>query len=259
MAADAIDYDKLGTERFRNFCRTIKQLVRTDSVHVDLIVAAGNTGQSMARFTTLIYEALGLDLPPILEAPFYRYYPGHQENPSWAFSGAVLKPHIIEQVRKLQGPIRNVLFVDDEIGSGTTAIGMLGILNDAIHELGLPKIEQYYIVAEDQGFRPPKALPEIVFKPYDHEIEGLNNVIFFVNPYELEKPIADALGDDKHFLFHLRTNILLGLPIKDFNNGSPIFTDVFLREAQAKIPNLAGLQEAYLVFLRERIRTALSE
>lgn len=253
-----IDYDKLGTGRFANFCHAVRQLVQTEAVHIDLIVAAGNTGQSMARFTVLIYEALGLPVPPVMDAPFYRYYPGHQENPSWAFSGEVLKPHIIEQLQKLSGPVVNVLFVDDEIGSGTTAIGMLGLLNGAIHDLNLPRIEHYYIVAEDQGFRPPKALPEILFRPYDRETEGLNNVIFFANPYELEQPVAKALGDDPPFPFHLRTNILLGLPIKDFNNGQPIFTDAFLRQAQAKIPNLVELQAAYLQFLRDRIARALA-
>ena len=253
-----IDYDRLGNERFAGFCRTIKQLVVTEGVDIDLIIAAGNTGQSMARFTALVYETLGKPVPPKLEAPFFRYYPGHQENPSWAFSGAVLLPEIVDQLRKLKDPVRTVLFVDDEIGSGTTAIGMLGLLHSATNELVMPKVEHYYVVAEDQGFRPPKAFPEIVFRPFSHETEGLNNVIFFANPYDLEQPIVEAFGDDPPFNFHLRTNILLGVPIKDFNNGQPIFTDKFQKMAQAKIPNLAELQSRYELFLRECIRQAVA-
>ncbi|OGD62543.1 hypothetical protein A2160_05860 [Candidatus Beckwithbacteria bacterium RBG_13_42_9] len=253
-----INQGKLGKQRFCKFCSAIKKLIGNDRLHFDLIIAAGNSGQSLAKFTELIYKKLEQIPPPKLQIPFFRYLPGFRDKPDKVFNSKVFLPRIFDQLKNLNKEVVNVLFVDDEIGLGLTATNILNLLNQALKELGKPKIENYYIVAEDQGFKVPKKYPEIKFIPYDFESEGYNNTIFLFNPWELEKPIIDVLGNDDKFAFHLRTNLLLGLPIKDFNGGKPIYTDKFLKIAKEKIPDFQKLQENYLIFIEQTIKDCLS-
>lgn len=247
-----IDYGKLGEQRFCKFCRVTKDLI--NEVSFDLLIAAGNSGQSLAKFTELIYQELNKEAPPKLQIPFFRYFPGYRDNPDKVFASKTFLTEVVNQIKNVSGEIKNVLFVDDEIGLGLTATGIFNLLNQALKKINKPKIENYYIVAEDQGFKVPKEHPEIRFIPYDLELDGYNNVIFFFNPSEFEDPIENALGDDDRFSFRCRTNILLGVPIKDFNNGKPVYTDRFLKEAEEKIPNLQKLQEQYLIFIKQTIK-----
>jgi hypothetical protein len=257
-ARQHIDYGKLGKQRFCKFCLAIKKLVHTDKLHFDILISAGNSGQSLATYTELIYQELYQEAPPKLQIPFFRYFPGYRDNPDKIVDSTIFLPEIINYVDNLNREIRNVLFVDDEIGSGITATNILNLLNQALKEIGRSKITNYYIVAEDQGFRAPKEYPEIKFIPYDHERAGYNNVIFFFTPWELEKPIIDVLGDDDTFAFHLRTNLLLGLPIKEFNRGKPVYTDRFLKITKRGIPHFKKMQESYLVFIKHAIKDCLA-
>lgn len=245
---------ELGQQRFCKFCHTIKKLIAEDSVHFDLLIAAGNSGQSLARFTELIYQELKQGAPPKLQIPFFRYLPGYHDDPNKIFDSKIFLPEVISQINNTKGQIKNVLFIDDEIGLGITAMGIYNLLNQALKQTNKPNIENYCIVAEDQGFKVPKEHPEIKFIPYDFEIDGFNNAIFLINPLEFEKPSIDVFGDDNKFAFHQRTNILLGLPLKDFNGGNPIFTDRFLRIAKERIPNFTKLQEKYLAFIKQAIK-----
>ena len=259
MDEQKIDYGKLGRQRFYNFCHVIKKLIQDDKLHFDLLISAGNSGQSLAKFTEFIYQELNQEVPPKLQIPFFRYFPGHNDDPDNIFDSKIFLPEVTNQIKNIGGDIKNVLFVDDEIGLGITATSIFNLLNQALKQIGKPKIENYYIVAEDQGFKVPKECPEIKFIPYDFELDGYNNVIFFFNPWELEKPVIDVLGDDDKFPFHLRTNLLLGLPIKDFNDGKPIYTDKFLKIAKDKILDFQKLQDSYIVFIRQAIKDCLKE
>ena len=54
MDEQKIDYGKLGKQRFCNFCHVIKKLIQDDKLHFDLLISAGNSGQSLAKFTEFI-------------------------------------------------------------------------------------------------------------------------------------------------------------------------------------------------------------
>jgi len=249
-----IDYGKLGRQRFCKFCHVIKQLIQENGLHFNLLIAAGNSGLSLAKFTELIYQELNQESPPKLQIPFFRYFPGHNDDSGKIFESKIFLSEVINQVKNSKIEIKNVLFVDDEIGLGITAISIFNLLNQALKEARKPRIENYYIVAENQGFKTPKENSSIKFIPYDFELDGYNNVIFFFNPLEFEKPIIDMFGDDDKFPFHQRTNLLLGLPIKDFNSGHPIYSDKYLKIAQERIPNFNNLQKNYLTFIKAAIK-----
>lgn len=253
-----IDYGALGKQRFDNFCHTVDQLISDQGNPIDLLAAGGNSGMALEASTELIYEAKGLSVPHTLRVPLYRYLPGHSDDdPACRLDTGSLLGMVNEQVASIH-PVHNVLFVDDEIYHGYTALGTLDLINQSLAQHNQPKVERYTIVAEDQGFEVPQGYPEVRFVPYDYELEGLNNVIFFFTPSEFEDKIAKVLGDDSVFPFHCRTNILLGVPVKEFNNGHPRFTDKYLEIAQEKVPNLRQLQERYRTFLKGEIARCLS-
>jgi len=248
---------KFGEQRFCNLCHIIKKLIQKDRLQFDILIAAGNSGLSVVRFTELIYQELGQNVPEKLLIPFFRYFPGHKDNPDKAFDIKIFFPEIVNQVRNLNKEIKNVLFVDDEIGLGITATSILTLINLALKEIGKPTINNYYIIAEDLGFKIPKNHPEIKFIPLEFGLRGYNDVIFYLNPPRFEKKIIDVLGNNDRFAFYYRTNILLDLPIKDFNSGMPIYTDNFLKIMREKIPNFQKIQKAYLAYIKQLIKNCL--
>ncbi len=247
-----IDLGKLGKQKFCKFCHVIKELLIERQVTFDLIVASGNSGLIMAKFTELLYEYLGKPAPDILRIPFYRFFPGKEEN----FDNYILLTSIIEELKPC-GNINSVLFVDDEIEKGTTAFGSLELMNAALDKLGRPRIQNFYIVAEDHGFMLPTKYSEVKFFPHDTKTGDYVKAIFFTTPPELEKPLLDVLGEDEVFRFHNRRSVLFNLPVKDFNKGKPIFTNKYLTLAKESISNLATLQEAYYNNLRSLINDCL--
>jgi len=253
-----INYGKIGKQKFSNFSHTIKRLSLDERLKFDLLIAAGNSGQSMAKFTTMIFNELGKPSPPILEVPFFRYLPGQRENPDGLFNNEIFLAGIKTQLKQIGGDIRKVLFVDDEIGKGLTAWGVLDLLNEGLSNAGKPQIKDYYIVAEDQGFKIPGRYKNVKFIPYDSETEGHNNAIFYFTPSKFDKPLK-KIFDEKELSFHSRTNLLLSLPVKEFNGGKPRYTTKFLKTAKRKIPDFQKLQEDYHDFIREAIKKNLKK
>lgn len=254
---EKIDMGAMGKRRFCRFCHVIKKLLIKRKLHFELIIAVGNSGISMGRFTELIYNYYHLEVPPRLNIPFYRFIPGFEENTDKLFDSRYYLDEIISKLKRID-TIENVLFVDDEIGKGITAIGLFKLINEALERLNKPRIKSYYIVAEDQGFKPPQCSPEIKFAPYDFEVEGHFNAIFYTTPLEYEKPIVAVLGDDNKFAFHKRTNLLFGLPVKDFNFGEPIYTDKFLKLVERKKPDFKNLQKKYQKYIVQLVETCLN-
>ncbi len=256
-ASQEVDYGALGKQRFDNFCRTVDHIISDKDNPVDLLVAGGNSGAALVAFTELIYEVKGLSVPPKVSVPLYRYSPGHRDDPAYRLGIGLLLGMVSEQLSAIPS-VHNALFVDDEIYHGFTALGLLDLVNQSLAQSNRPKVEQYTIVAEDQGFEVPQGYPKVRFVPYDYELEGFNNVIFFFTPSEFEDPIARALGDDSVFPFHCRTNILLGQPVKEFNDGQPRFTEKYIEIAREKVPNFGELQKRYRAFLKGEIKRCLS-
>ncbi len=245
-------YD-LGMRKFINFCKTIKSLIKDQGLKFDLIVASGNSGLAMGRYAEMIFKELSVEYPPRLSIPFYRFLSGYRDDRNKKFDSSFFIPNVQKQIADISHT-NDVLFVDDEIGLGITALSILDLLNQVLTGQGRPVLRSYYIVAENQGFNIPEEKKEIRFIPYDTETEGYNNVIFFMTPPELEKPIMQVFGDDESLPFHQRVNILLNLPIKDFNNGNPIYTNKYLEMANGKIPNFKELQEKYERYIENLIR-----
>jgi len=247
------DLGQLGRERLEGFCKTLKKLLVDEAVQFDVIVAAGNSGLAMSSFAFMVFDALHISRPMLLKVPFFRYLPRHNDDPQHLFLISTFEDEIRAQLDDIKLQSNNFLFVDDEIGQGITALGMYSLIKPGLAELNRVENFGYYIVAEDQGFKVPANLTDIHFHSFSKEIEGLNNIIFYMIPAEFEDPIIKALGDDEKFTFHWRANLLLDLPIKDYNNGNPVFSDKWLDKARNDIPEFTRLQMQFQKYIMKDI------
>lgn len=257
MKKEEINLGDLGRARFAEFCKIIKDLVYNQKIPFDLIIGVGNSGSALAKTTSMIYQMLQIPSPEILYIPMYRYMPGHEDDEAFKFDKQYYYPQINNFVKKYEPGLKNILLVDDEIGMGLGSLNVFSLFKQSCKENGKQDSFNFYIVAENQGFVPPAEYPQIEFVPFGHRVEGLFNVIFYVTPSELEEPIIDVFGDDDAFPFHWRTNLLLNLPNKEFNNGQPRFTDRYLIRANEQIPNFNVMQKRYKTFLVGLIQDSL--
>ncbi len=249
-----INLGEEGRKRLINFCKRVKEVILNDEIYH--LVSGGNSGISLSEISLIIFDLLNKPKPNVLNVPFYRYYPNHRDDENFKFDYSYYAKEIDEYVKTV-GQGGNYLFVDDEISQGNTALGIYKLIENSLKRNGLSPIEKYYIVAEDQGFKIPDGLKNIIFKPFSEGIEGYYNLIFTFLPSEFEKPIVDYFGDDDKLAFHKRANLLLNLPVKDFNNGKPIFSKKILIEGRKNIPNFEDLQKGFREYLQEEIKEAI--
>jgi hypothetical protein len=246
-------------QRLRQFVKTIYNLVTSEGVDFKLLVCGGNTGLVMAYITERIYTIASIVLPHKLALPTYRYYPGFLNEPKYLFDNSALHYNVeaaLDNFPKLQ----NVLFVDDEIGLGITALTIHKLLTDWQQAHHPCNDFNYYIVAEDQGFQLDASRTDgnIYFSPFSSEMEGWNNGIANIVPKEYATPIAQVFPAEI-LPFHQRMNILLDLPIKKFADGKPRFGSSLLEQAKKMVPNLRLLQQGFSRFLDEKVSGYLGE
>ncbi len=253
------DLELAAEQRFRQFVLTIQSLVLAQNIQFDLLVAGGNTGLVMADLTRRIYARLGLGAPRELLLPIYRYDPGFRDDPAHRFDNSCLWPEVEQAMRGCRA-LRNVLFVDDEIGLGITALTLLDFVQRWRREQLAADGFDYYVVAEDQGFEPRGGPPgvEVHFAPYAGEIDGWNNVIANIVPPKYTQPLEQVFPEAT-LPFHQRLNLLLNLPIKELVDGKPRYGSGPLEAARASIPALGDLQAGFQRWLDRKIRACLRQ
>jgi hypothetical protein len=241
------------TRHLQGFVAVVQELALARAVNFDLLVSGGNTGLVMMYITERIYNHLGVHVPPKLALPIFRYAPGFLDNPAYLHDNSALQEDV-ESCLLGSPRLRNVLFVDDEIRAGITALTILRLLRawQRLHQGGVPI--EYYIVAENQGFNARNSLPDasLRFFPYAAQKENWNNVIACLVPQEFEEPIKKVFPDQV-LMFHHRMNILLGLPLKEFNGGKPRFGYEVHDEVAARVSELPALQKGFREFLDQKI------
>lgn len=244
-----MDLGKLGEDSLLQFIKTFKRLLVNDKRRFDLVVGAGDSGQLMVYITRLVYEMLKINMPQTIVAPIYRHA---DEAETILFDNSQLAADYSDiSVSNVQ----NILFVDDEIGSGNATKGMLDLLIKLIKKSG--KVLTYTIIAEDGGFD-LKSIQiqnvKIEFISPKTRAENVFNAISYIIPAEYEQPIKNALQYEIKDLNSKQVmNILLNLPIKEFNNGKPRFTFQMHEMAKKLISNLPKLQEGYRSHLKTQV------
>jgi hypothetical protein len=134
------------------------------------------------------------------------------------------------------------------VGSGVVAKALVEL---AFSFPGTPKIT---FIAEDGGFNDKAILADISFIPTKVRKDGVYSAISYIVPTEFSEPVRKALEgniedlNDKHVM-----NVLLGLPIKEFNGGKPQFTHRFEKIVASKLPSLPELQKGFKAYLATEI------
>ncbi len=245
------NYLAIGEHNFKQLVNVVKKLFVDEKREYDLIIGTGNTGLVMTTFTAFILKELHIAVPSILTLPLLRFVDQHEQE---LFNNDIFLEEVKRQLEGIE-KIEQVLFIDDEIYRGISVKTAVQLVMKAksVKEMHVT------VVAEDQGFQWKNDIPgvDLEFLPFAQEIEGHNNVIFYMIPSEYDKPIKDIFPDET-LKWHTRINILLGLPIKAIINNKPEFTFRFNKEAKEKIKDLDKLQEDFLIHVKKLIRQSLN-
>lgn len=245
---------KKGRNNLKAFFQSLQKLLKEDQTTFDLVIGSGDSGIAMARLTEMVYQRLGLKMPAKLLIPFYRFtqkdVPGGE-----TANNIVLLADIKRQVSEIN-EVQNILFVDDEIGSGSTFKGIADLLERANQNVFGNKAT-VYILAEDHGWKPEEQTQfKIKFLPFASKNKGISNAISYVIPNEFEHPIKTRYSDQEHGSKE-RMNALMNLPIKTMVDGLPQWSDKWQKQLEKEIPQFRKLQKGFTDYLDNLLEEAL--
>lgn len=239
------DYDKLSRNSLALFVKELHKVI--SELHYDLILAGGDSGNIMAWITNVVYEMLQVSPSQIVTLPIYRHADYAE---TVLFDNKILSP----QIQLVEGTLKNILIVDDEVGIGNTVKGLLDALGGATSEK--PSVT---FIAEDDGFDASKIIGwNIDFRPPQVKVKDIYNAVSYIIPQEYELPVRKVLEpivedtNDKHIMA-----TLLNLPIKEYNDGQPEFTFKYRDKCLEQIDNFESLQKDFQDFIRTEISKVL--
>ncbi len=242
--------EQLGEASLNAFTKTLSTLLIAEKRRFDMIVSAGNSGQIMMWLTKVVYESLGLPLPSTVVFPIYRYkdFPEKKlfDNSSILFDYASIRIPI---------HTKHILFVDDAIEQGNAAEATRQLLL----ALGLHDFF-YTILAEDGRIEKQiigKENTEYIF-PQQRATE-VKSAISYVIPKKYATPIQNIL-EKEHITWknkHIMC-MLLHLPIKELQDGKPIFSYRLEETVKRSSPNFTTLQREYQQYLKKKVIICLS-
>lgn len=150
-----INRTKLAKKSIERFSARLFSLLEMQDF--DLIVAPGNSGLMMSEIVKLVYEQCNKKLPELLVIPVYR--DGTEHNQRF-------------EIKK----VSEVLFVDDEIMTGTSAKECIKAIIRSFPQSSHINVT---IVAENMFFEWHHRIPgvSVYFYPFARCIYGLNNNI----------------------------------------------------------------------------------
>lgn len=238
---------KIAEENFKRFIGLLEYVTDEKNVHFDLVVAAGNSGNFMLKLVEMYYKKAKREKPVFLSLPIFIYRVN--KNNTWApknqeeqFDNLVLVPMVCESIKNLS-KIENVLFVDDEIGYGSSAKASL----DVLLEGGKEKIKRplnFVIMAENHWFKWESEIPDVTIHFYTigKQIAGLTHTITELVPLEFQEKCTKVNGEtDRKIIM----NMILNLPTKKIEGGKPKFTYEEYEEITKGFNNIKKWQDDF--------------
>lgn len=231
-----------GREHLIKFFNKLNELT-SKKIKFDLIVGPGDSGAGMAKCAEMFFIEKMNKSPPIIKIPFYRSW--HKPNMTH------VTKTVKAQLTKIK--LKNILFVDDEIGSGETLKGVSKILLNLKNTSTKPNI---YVVAETKGLKKFYKIDgaKIKFLPFAKRIKkGVYNVVSKSIPFEIERQILRKYSDSELGSTQ-RFNILLGEPIKNIQRGKPFYTYEWNRKLKKEIIGFDTLQKNFKKYILSLIK-----
>lgn len=240
----------LSEQIFKSYIRALKKLVVESNTGIDIILGAGDSGGAMVKYTELAFAEFGVPPPPTLVLPMWRH---KDDAETILFDNSIFLPQMGEVVKDID-TLKNVLFVDDEIGSGSMAQAMLSLVLDARRSTD---DFTYFILAENHGFSEDRVEGvKVVFAPFSQKHDGLWSLILRLPSEEAIQALSSIIPKNQN-IYKYATNILLGLPVKELILDEARFSSVYLEKAENEIPELHMLREEHIGYLKSLIRSAL--
>ncbi len=178
----------LAKSRIKMYSVTLYGLLVDLNEEYDALIGSGNSGLFMTKIAEIVYKNLNIKTPTILNLPIYRF---NEDNLS-PYDNSPLLPKVNETLENL--PIKNVLFVDDEIMKAITAKECFNLILKA-----RPDVKHFNatIVAEYHFFEWHYKMPQVSirFFAYSRLIQGLNGNIGYFIPEDLFKEISSLIPE----------------------------------------------------------------
>lgn len=195
---------EIAVDRIERLAAMIYKQTKDRDEKFDLIISPGNSGLFVAEIVSMIYSFLDINCPETHVIPVYR---DETDN------------DIEIDVKTKE--IKNVLFVDDEIMTGTS-------LKHCILSL-IPQANSSHIdmvvVTENMFFEWHNRIPgvSVYFYPYARSIPGIgNNMSFLINKKDFKRisKIVPVIGEEKQVMA-----LLLSGKVKDKDNDGKWYFD----------------------------------
>ncbi len=245
----SVHEDKKAIQNLSSLVLEINELFAEEKIHFDFVLFSGDSGQSVSYIFRKILEGIGVDAPPILVLPYYRFSKKYIPR-GIPFDNKVLLDDVNGFLSNIQN-LDNILFVDDEIGEGRTISGIVDLINkENAKKFG--KDSRIYIVAEDHGFKKEEigGIP-VLFEPLSKKTEHVYNAISYLVPFEMEKAVEK---DFRKLNSKELINCLLDLPVKARKGDSPYWSYELLEEVKEKVVDFEGMQFKFAEYLNGLIR-----
>ena len=256
LKALAYDFEdrrfELAKSRIKMFAAAIgRQLIEFDDTF-DLLMGAGNSGLYMTKIAEMTYEYLNTSVPKILNIPIIRF----KEDGKTLNDNSFLLLKVKEELRNV-APIKNVLFVDDEIMRAITAKECFTLLLKTYSNMSHLDAT---VIAENHFFEWHYKLPKVSlrFFAYSPLIQWLNaNISYFIPQgfyHEISKQIEGVSS------YNQAMAIIVGgaLKRKD-SNENPYFDYKVWEILKQKIPNYEERGTTLVKGLRELVKQGVDD
>lgn len=256
---------KLAECHLKDFVKVIYNLVAIDDVKFDLVIGAGNSGLVMQKVAELVFEHCEWNFPPQLELPIQRHING---NNGELYDNTPIVFYAEKQMHYISN-LTNVLFVDDELGKGTTARTSLALMLRATSPNLLTEKIHCHIVVELRGWPECFSIPSV--RPFIHHYPKMSSIHKYkVIVNNLRPPtvlddivkLLKSLNMDHEKYDDKCLNVALGIQSKVYDPKSsepPKFTNDLNEKATAEIVGLDSIRNEFRSYLDFLIKEALSE
>lgn len=238
----------VGLESLDKFVLAVAKVAKKHKFNI--LLAGGDSGQITAWIASEVMNHIAPPPPTKCVLPIYRHA-DYKE--TILFNNQVFIDDLAQAIEVIDQPLK-VLIVDDEVGSGVS----IGALVNLVNAVSIGHHPHITFIAEDGGFNSQNSLANVEFISSKKREEGVYNAISHLIPAQFGIPISEALANNiedmnnKHVM-----NILLGLPIKEFNHGRPVFTNRYEKIVSEKLPELVRLKNGFQTYLLAEISKSL--
>ncbi len=248
------DLREVAKDRIRKYVKTISSLIENNKY--DLVISGGNSGLYSTKIVDLIYGTKNIKKPPIFSIPAYRHNKKEEiEVIGKDFDNSSLTSYVEQEIPE-ELKIEKVLFVDDEIGTGTTAKNVIELV---INAKSLSDTIDYTLVAENHFFEWRHNIPSINLKYYAHAkvLPSYNNLIAYIVPRNVYTKIGGILEREVNPHNYSLALITSGL-VKNRGNGVPYYDDSKEKILFEEYPEYKVVKEQVNLELKELVERTVN-